>query len=986
MSAELSPAAPPARISEQGTMPVDASWEHLFDELADLDAAARATRLSEIAGENPQLADFLARLLAAEARTPTLLADAIGKRAPAYVAAALQEAGTSGERDRSGERIGRYRLLRLLGRGGMAEVYLAERADGEFVQQVALKRILPGLASETIHARFLRERQILAGLDHPGIARLLDGGRSEDGDPYFVLEHVEGLPITEHCAREAMPLADRLRLLAEVCDAVDAAHRQLVVHRDLKPSNILVTAGGQPKLLDFGIAKLLESDGEPGQTRVDGHALTPSYAAPEQVLGEPVTTATDVFALGVLLFELLAGSKPFARDARPLAALARQVDEETCERPSAALRRGATEAAEATPETRRAAERRARRLEGDLDTIAAKALARDPQRRYPSAAALADDLRRYLARRPIRARPDSAPYRLARFVARHRLGAGAATITALAVLAGLGVALWQGAVARREARRAERVRDFLVDLFEQADPSRSRGGTVTAREILDAGARQVERELAAEPELAAELLDSIARVERSLGLAESARRRAERSLALRERELGVDALATAASQVTLGEALVDTGDLATARRVLTGAASRTAADEELERRRGEALITALWQGGQQEAALAEVRRRLAAARAAGGARSVEAATWQLTLAGLLADSSRVAEALPLAREAVATLESRPQTSGLELVRARVTLANILGDAGQGEEAVKHFAAALALQRDVLGADHPEVALTEIPYGYMLNERRRPEEAERVLRHSIGVLRPLGHYELASALRYLGFTLMSRRRYAEAETLFTEAESIYRKSDGIGPDHPLTRGARISRGWALLRAGRLADAEPVLRAVAADIERSEGAQSNSLRTALKYLGEVRRGRGDAGEALALHRRAREIELEVFGTSQHPGIAASDLQIALDLLEPPTAAALVEARQLADEGIAIQRATDPSGPRLDELLLASGRVALAQRDNKRAAAEIGEAHRRMAVRLGPDDPDVVAAGELLRAAERAAASPAKRPSAG
>ena len=965
----MSPTEPPSRISEREATPLtptpkDAGWEERFDELVELDAATRGARLETIAGEDPELARFLAKLLAADEHGATLLAVPIGQRAPAFVAAALERTDAASG-DRSGGRIGRYRLLRLLGRGGMAEVYLAERADGEFVQRVALKRILPGLGSDLIHQRFLRERQILAGLDHPGIARLLDGGRSEEGDPYFVLEQVEGLPITDYCEGARLPLAARLQLLAEVCDAVDAAHRQLVVHRDLKPSNILVTAEGRPKLLDFGIAKLLETDGEEGQTRIEAHALTPSYAAPEQVLGEPVTTATDVFALGVLLFELLTGRKPFARDARPLAALARQVDEETCERPSTALRRSV---AELTPEIRRDDERRARRLEGDLDTIATKALARDPQRRYRSAAALADDLRRYLARRPIRARPDSAGYRLGRFVARHRLGAGAAAITALAILAGLGVALWQGAVARREARRAERVRDFLVEIFEQADPSRSRGGTVTAREILESGARQVERELAAEPELAAELLDAIARVERGLGLAPSARRRAERSLALRERELGADAAATAASRVTLGEALVDSGDLDAARRVLARAAAGTADDEELERRRAEALVAALWQGGQQEPALAEVRRRLAAAPID----SAQAAMWQLVLAGLLADGSRVAEALPLAREAVETLESRPQTSGLDLVRAQVTLASILGDAGQGEEAVRRFATALALQRDVLGADHPEVALTEIPYGYMLNERRRSEEAERVLRHAIAVLRPLEHYELASALRYLGFTLMSRRRYAEAEPLFAEAESIYRASDGIGPDHPLTRGARLSRGWALLRRGQLAEAEPVLRAVAADIERSEGAQSNSLRTALKYLGEVRRGRGDVGEALALHRRARAIELEVFGTSEHPGVAASDLQIALDLLERPTAAGLAEARRLADEGIAIQRATDPTSPRLDELLLASGRVALAQGDRPRAAVEIGEARDRMAKRLGATDPEVAAADALLQTA--------------
>jgi hypothetical protein len=229
-------------------------------------------------------------------------------------------------------------------------------------------------------------------------------------------------------------------------------------------------------------------------------------------------------------------------------------------------------------------------------------------------------------------------------------------------------------------------------------------------------------------------------------------------------------------------------------------------------------------------------------------------------------------------------------------------------------------------------------------------------------------------------------LMSRRRYGEAEQLFTEAEAIYRGSEGIGPDHPLTRGARLSRGWALLRMGRLADAEPVLRAVAADIESSEGGQSNSLRSALKYLGEVRRGRGDVGEALSLHRRARDIELKVFGTIQHPGVAASDLHIALDLLARPTAAGLAEARRLLDEGVAIQRASDPESPRMDELLAASGRLALREGDPKRAQRELAEAHRRLVARLGADDPEVATAAALLQSAERATAALGKRVNAG
>ncbi len=282
------------------------------------------------------------------------------------------------------ETIGPYRLVRRLGEGGMGEVFLAERSDGEFEQRVALKRIRAGLDSSAIAERFLRERQILARLDHPGIAHLLDGGSTEDGDPYFVLEHVEGVPITDWCEQRSATLETRIRLMIEVADAVDAAHRQLVVHRDLKPTNILVTATGRVKLLDFGIAKLLQPEAfDERQTQVGGQPLTPAYAAPEQILGEAVTTATDVYSMGALLFELLTGRPPFDRAGRPLPALVRAVDSETLERPSVV----AAGADDGEPE-REVVRGFAPRLAGDLDSIALKALNRDPARRYPSAAAL----------------------------------------------------------------------------------------------------------------------------------------------------------------------------------------------------------------------------------------------------------------------------------------------------------------------------------------------------------------------------------------------------------------------------------------------------------------------------------------------------------------------------------------------------------------------------------------------------------------------
>jgi len=403
--------------------------------------------------------------------------------------------------DLSGEIVGVYRLIEPLGRGGMGEVYLGERADGRFEQKVAVKLVKRGMDSGEILRRFARERRILARLEYSGIARLLDAGETRDGRPYFVMERVEGERITDYCRARGLSLEDRLRLLAACCDAADTAHRGLVVHRDLKPSNILVTPEGQVKLLDFGIAKLIgDEEAETHLTRHGGRVLTAGYAAPEQILGGNVTVATDVFALGVVLYELLTGALPYDRGATTPHELAARVEHESAERPSTTARRAALLGGEGVKR-----ERWARRLRGDLDTITMKALAREPERRYPSAAAFAEDLRRYLTSRPVEARPDSRGYRLRKFVMRHRLGVAASGVVAAAVLIALAVSLYQTAAARREAERAAGAQAFLMSLFEQIDPDRYVGSAPTVRDLLERGSQRLNRELAQQPELRAEM-------------------------------------------------------------------------------------------------------------------------------------------------------------------------------------------------------------------------------------------------------------------------------------------------------------------------------------------------------------------------------------------------------------------------------------------------------------------------------------------------
>ena len=482
--------------------PMDAErWQRLsplLDALIDLEPDARASRLAELRAEDASLADELERLLALEEEHQDFLSEPVVAPPPMAKPDTL---------------IGPYRLDRLLGEGGMGQVWLARRADGLYQRRVALKLLRPGLADPNLRQRFTRERQILARLGHPHIARLLDAGISTDNQPYLALEYVEGEPITDWCRVRDLGTEARLKLFLQVCEAVSHAHANLIVHRDLKPSNIMVTALDEVRLLDFGIAKLLDGP-EPGRdnTRTEVRAFTLHYAAPEQIRGEPVTTMTDVYALGVVLYELLAETKPYK--------LKRQSDAEWEEaillsdpaKPSANLLREA----DSDPSRTLALRRRAREISGDLDNIVLKALSKRPEHRYPSVEAMALDLNRYLEGKPVLARPQSVAYRGRKFVQRHRWALATTALVLLVMATALGLVAWQAQQAVREAARAQALQDFVTGLFEQAGGNAG-PGPLDVRQLLDAGEQRGNRELARQPLSRAELFGVIARLRIGLG-------------------------------------------------------------------------------------------------------------------------------------------------------------------------------------------------------------------------------------------------------------------------------------------------------------------------------------------------------------------------------------------------------------------------------------------------------------------------------------
>jgi eukaryotic-like serine/threonine-protein kinase len=951
----------PSRISR---------WEDLFDELVELPAPERARRLAELRAEDGELAERLERLLAADAAGTGFLDRST-----------LDLLGTSREAEETdlepqlpaGTTVGAWRVVSLLGRGGMGEVYLADRTDPAFAQRVALKVIKRGMDSQAIVRRFVRERQILARLDHPNLAHLLDGGTGPDGRPYFALEWVDGEPITAWCRRRDLDLDGRLRLMQTVCLAVASAHHRLVVHRDLKPANILVTEDGTPKLLDFGIAKLLEDDEAAGLTltQLGARALTPAYAAPEQILGEPVSTATDVYALGVMLYELITGALPHRRDQRALEALASAVEHETVERPSAALRRPGDRA------------RLARRVAGDLDLIVMTAVRRDPARRYPSAQALANDLGHFLAGRPIRARPDEVGYRVRKFVGRHRLPVAAVGTGIAALIAGLVLSLWQAHAASvaalradAAAQRAERVKSFLISIFEQSDPEAGEGGKLTARELLERGAASIDSGLAGEPEVQADLLDAVARIENNLGLLEQALPHAQHALALRRRVLAPSDGRIGLSLVGLGDVQRSRGAKDEARKsfeaalpVLIRAFGPGSTEVAVARR---SLASALREPQESRRAVDLLRQALATFVHRFGEAHEESASTLLDLGTALEEGQQYREAEVAYRRAAVLLERIFGPRSLRLSGVQDALAGLLDRLGKPAEARPLLERAIATQRAVLGPHAERLAETLFSYGNLLRREEEYAAAERALSEALAIFGP-DRFDAAHCLRYLGLTAMAQQRYQEAAGLLARAAETYRRT--LGEDDVQRWRAVADLGWAHLRLGRLAEARAELGTALAGIERVAGVNDYVLIQPLDELGELETSAGEAGAAIVTLRRAHALDEKLFGSLERPSVARIDLLLARALLARGAGGPggdRREARRVLDEGLGIFARVHPQDALRAESLVESGRLALADGDRPRARADLAAAVALLAARKGPEHADTREARELLATA--------------
>ena len=694
------------------------------------------------------------------------------------------------------ERIGPWRITGLLGEGGMSTVYRAARADGAFDREVALK-LIRGAA----HARRLdAERRILARLEHDGIARLYDGGALPDGAPYLVMELVHGQPLIE--AARARPLDARVELLLQVCDAVAYAHRNLVVHRDLKPSNILVDAGGHAQLLDFGIAHLLESDA--GLTRTGEAAMTPAYAAPEQLLHQPITTATDVYALGVLLYEVLAGARPYDLSALTASEAERVVCHETPPPPSAV----------APLET-------ARRL-GDLDTVVMKALEKDPARRYSSAEALADDLRRWRDALPVTARPASRAHRARLFVRRHRVPVLAAAAVGLALAVGLGAALWQGRAAaderdraRTEAAKSQAVGTFLETMLASADPFQNAAAapeSLTVASLLRRTSASVDAELADQPEVRAAIHRTLGITFMGLGLHADATPHLQAALAIRSR-LYADAAHP--------ERIQSIDDLA--------------------------LLAYRLEDVEQADSLQQIALDLF--RQADGARSPEVAT----RLARLASNRPLAEAEPLFAEALDIVTEHHGPDAYETVDVLLKHATQRMTFGDWVGADSLFARALRVAERHGYGDALETSMLRTNWSSNAFYLGHYDQAERLLRRALAVqqtLLPDDHPRLAETRSNWSGVLVEKGRYSEAERLLRHTRTVFIREQ---PAWWARYAAGAELGAALAGQGRDAEAEPMLRENVDAMRRTAGDAHGWTRHFARHLVAFYDSRGRPSDA-------------------------------------------------------------------------------------------------------------------------------------
>ncbi|HET9804268.1 MAG TPA: tetratricopeptide repeat protein [Candidatus Acidoferrum sp.] len=766
--------------------------------------------------------------------------------------------------------IGAYRLLRVLGEGGMGQVWLAEQ-KAPIQRTVALKLIKAGMDTKAVVARFESERQALALMDHPNIAQVFEAGSTPEGRPYFVMEYVPGLPITEYCDKHRLAMRERLELFIQACDAVQHAHQKAIIHRDLKPSNILVVQQGDkavPKIIDFGLAKAMAQ-------RLTEHTVftelgvlvgTPEYMSPEQadLRSQNIDTRTDVYSLGVILYELLVGALPFdAKTLRTagLEAILRTIREEQPPKPSTKVRlMGASSAASAK---RRSEEPHslARRLQGELDWIALKALEKERARRYGTASELAADVQRYLRNEPVVAGPASAAYRLRKYAARHWFGMAAASVVAGLLIAFAATEALQLRRIQRERDRANRVTDFMTQMFQVVDPSEARGNSITAREVLEKASKEIDTGLAHDPELQAQLLYTMANVKMNLGLYRQAEEQFRRTVEIRKKTLGANHVETLRAtdraalmlyrQGQYERAVAEERETLEKLRKLYGAENGAT----LEAMNDYGLF--LQANGNREEGERVDREAIEVERRVLGAEAPLTLTTMSNLAIVLHLRGQFAEAEQTFRTVYETRKRSLGPSAPDTITAGGNLALTIAAQGRLAEAEALDREMLQQLIRVLGQEHAFTLNVMNNLADVLISEGKLPEAEKLNRETLEISRRvLGpeHPETIITFANLCSTLATEGAVAQAEQMCAQVVELRKKV--LGPEHPDTLKAMINFAAVLGMEKKYAEAEKAGREALAIARRVLGKKDPLLGIALYNLGAVAGTEGRTDEGIGL----------------------------------------------------------------------------------------------------------------------------------
>jgi len=824
-----------------------AKVESIYHDAIELTEAEQRAFIAAACQDDNALAEYIFDLLQVEESQNSSLNSSIENTIVNAMGFAFGDQNTR-RADVSGDRIGPYSIVRLLGEGGMGVVYLAERVDEHFDQRVAIKLGRQRLVDPMVEARLKSERQILANLDHPNIARLFDGGTTDEGVPYLVMEYIPGVQIDTYCDRNRLSIDERLVLFQTICSAVHYAHQNLVIHRDIKASNILVTDDGIPKLLDFGIAKLIDTHGTAtdGLTREGMLVMTPENASPEQILDKPITTAADTYALGLLLNRLLTGLPTYALASPTPAEIARIVCHEVPKKPSVRIAdeltratresddEGKVSVADSAASRGLSVDRLQKRLRGDLDTIVLNALRKEPERRYRSVNQMADDIRLHLESKPITARAESWHYRTSKFVQRHYVGVAMSAIS-VAALAAFAVTLSiRNEQIAAERDRAREVSTFLEEIFMSPDPANTRGVDITAKEILAAGAERIRTDFEVGPDIQSALMETIGRVYLNLGEFSPSAEMLEGALALRVESLGEDNAEVARVKNELSEALIREANYDRAKTLLN--------------------------------------ESLSFHRKSQGDRSIAVARNLFNLAELNLAIGNLDEAETSAMESIEIYETFESEQAIELAGATNVLSRILqvrGDLDRTEEALRR---SIAIVRNNEGDDHPLMAYYLQHLGVLLKSKGNLDEAEVTLNQAIDATRRTygdRHHILADTLAIHGQLLHEKGDLSGAENALRDSLSLGREARG--EHHPFVAYYMTSLAMVLHDLDELENAESMLRAALDIYGETLNDDHQYIASALTELGAVLNSLGKHNDAKATIERALRIRRQDYSDS-------------------------------------------------------------------------------------------------------------------